>query len=122
VDPGSPPPARRRWLEVAKRLVVVHFFGYLHALLWSVGAMPLAIAHFGLALETLSDADRADRILRFVAWPSGTAFLLAHAAVTPWLLSADAHRGFLRTMILLGALAGLGVLVAVGSWGWLLTR
>lgn len=126
---ASPPAAAapswpRRIFAVAERLAVAHFLGYPIAFLWAVAAIPLTIHLNAAALDAMgNDLDRVGQyVVRRLVWPSGTAFVLAHATAVPWLIARDPRRGQRRTLLALGALAALGVLSGGASWLWLLLR
>ena len=92
--------------------------------LWAVAAIPLTIHLYIHDIDALDGA--MDLIGRFVvaklAWPAGVAFTLAHALGVPWVFAGDDRRWQRRCLLGLALEAGLGILGAAATWGWLMLR
>lgn len=122
--PAAAPPglARRAWVAV-ERLAVSHFAGYPIAFLWAVAAIPLTIHLSARILDQIGDLDQIGKfVVRRLAYPAGTAFVLAHATAIPWIVAKDPKAGLRRTLLALGGLAGIGIVVGAASWLWLVLR
>ena len=103
--------------------MVGHVFAYPAAVLWAMASMPLAIHLFIREIDLLPDQQAMGQlVVRRVAWPAGAAFVLAHLASVLWAFAADPALGFKRFLKAYAGIAAVGVLLGLGTWGWLLLR
>ena len=113
----------RARLRVFERLAVGHVLAYPIAILWAMASIPLSIHLFIHDIDLLPDQAAIGRlVVRKVAWPAACSFVLVHAGSLLWAFAGDAAPGFKRFVWATAGVAAIGVVVGVGSWGWLLLR
>jgi hypothetical protein len=110
----------------ATRLMIAHMIAYPVAFVWAAAAIVPALT----TLSTDALALPADQIADKVLWRVGAAglvvFALAHLTALPWARARDdaarTPAGKRVYVAATSALGGAGVLAAVASWAWLLSR
>jgi len=100
-----------------------HLFAYPIAVVWAMASIPLAIHLFIDEIDLLPDKEAVGQfVVRRVAWPAVTAFVVVHLTSTLWAFAAEPARGFKRFIRALAGIAVAGALFGLGSWGWLVMR
>jgi hypothetical protein len=110
-------------IKIVERLIAGHFFAYPIAVVWAMASIPLAIHLFIHQIDLLPDKEAVGQfVVRRVAWPAGLAFVVVHLTATLWAFAEEPALGFKRFIRSVAAIAIVGALFGVASWGWLLLR
>lgn len=110
-------------IKIVERLIAGHFFAYPIAVVWAMASIPLSIHLFIHEIDLLVDKEAVGQfVVRRVAWPAGAAFVLVHLTATLWAFAREPDAGFKRFIRSVAALAIVGALFGLASWGWLLLR
>ncbi len=106
------------------RGLVTHLVTYPVAGVWALAAIvPCMFTFRPSELAAKSEIAAAYTILWRTAIPVGAVFVLAHLPIIPMVLTEDPVRGAVhrrRFLWFQGIVFGLGALVMVVGWGWLL--